>query len=304
MAKPRISRPKIQKQIIPQHEIERGDDELAFLLKLRQEDSSVEEITHAYHIADYKCPCISIDDRFCYLCTLPSADYTFSSYKEAFTHFRNVHYTPTMSLDRDDPATVETFKEIAGRSHYTQEVHKKSLELKAAQANLRRYENSNFYGYDNSSPHWIVQRFRNEVSDLKDQYDRLRYNDMIKYRYINEKASDILEGLDTQKERYNRIYSMFQHFVIIEAAGSLRGRHRTRGTEDRRKRKYTAYYGLCKEFLFTDQQLAMLFDKSVYDMRKYLAAGLDLYYGGTENYPAWMQRVLTKKEEGDKEIEI
>jgi hypothetical protein len=258
--KPTISRPKIRDSIIPQHQVERGDDELAFMLKERNEDSDVDEITSAYIISKYQCPC---KHEFLYVrCSIPNVE--FESFKDAFHHYRHEHYQPITALSYDD--SIDVFRELAKRQ-YEEELATKREEYESA---------VKVYGAARSTRE-------------RDDYRRLKeFEDVI----INTRTSNLREDIERHKERHYRIYAMFQYFVIVETNRVGPGRTPRKILNQRRERKYSALYSLAKDFLFTDAQMAAMFDIPVNRMREYLYYGLDAYYGGEENYPDWMKRLL------------
>lgn len=265
MSEPRITRPKIQDHIIPQHQIERGDDELAFLLRDRHKDSSVDEITYAYFISNYWCP--MKDENEFSPCLYPH-NTEFPTFKDAFYHFRHDHYDEMMQLTHE---STEEFR-ILAEFYYNQELKAKDKEVEYERS--RQIEDND----------WLKRAIGDRQIFLNQ-----------KSNYIGLRIASLTRKIEKRKEVYNRVYAMYQYFITIEANWEtvrVKGVSR-QDIRKRREKKYTAFYKLGREFLFLESQIAMMFNIPVSRAREYLYYGLDMYYGGEQNYPDWMKRVLS-----------
>ena len=139
--------------------------------------------------------------------------------KELFYHFRQSHYQPLSVLTND----LEDAKSMAE----LQRIAKQQFERRCALRH-QKYEDDKMKvtrGLISLSHFSQLKREFMEFLDTEDQF-------------IDTRLDLLVDGLETHKEAYNRIYSMFQHFVTIEANWVTRGRIPTKILKQRRARSY------------------------------------------------------------------
>lgn len=254
------NRVQIHTKIVPQHQIENGNEELAYMLKHKYADTSVEEIYLAYSISEYRCHYCGYNTRY-------------ESFKDIFNHFRHVHYQP---LDSQSIDNRNTFYNEAEKE-YSSTLEKLEASVVETRKEYDLYRNTNYDDYRYYSDYQVALNKRNNYEhNQAEEIDRI--------------ITTLIDTYDRKKEKFNRAYSLLQYCVVYE---SYDDKPRTR----KRTGKYIALYKIAKEFLFTVQQLGVLLHEKEYYIRRKLYKGLDAFYNGEKNYPTWMQHALQQAQQ-------
>jgi hypothetical protein len=107
------------------------------------------------------------------------------------------------------------------------------------------------------------------------------------------------EDLEDKSLIFDRFYTDYEIAILNKTIAMLQVLIKyevsTAKSVSQYRKRAECLYRLGKEFLLTDAQIMELVDMphgSRNRMPRLMALGLDEFYGGEKNYPAWMQRVL------------